>query len=540
MEISTIFGTETATTTLQNTSPRKDEKQDSASFQEIMKGCAEEPDAQSSGKAEEPAKAAKEASTSNEAALTMTEKLTDAAKSVKIDSPAKEASGKTDTEAVSQQTLSGMMPAAVAPVLNYDVKTEADAPKGDGKADDIAAEEASIPQTVQAAQMLAPAQPLAPANEASIAEADQAEPTSTETPAINRVLSVIPEQTLPTENKTEANAKTSSDAPVANTEATEPSSPETVITEESGIKGNDLVAQPESVPVGNSNNLINPDINAGNIEIPKEFKIDAKETSDSEIKVKDAVKTEEPKTEKTTGFKESAKEFQASADDRIKNGDDAAKAPEVLAAVGLTDSAPDADSDDARQPEGDAKALDNGMGAKTDAAVTTPADRFSVDSAKPAKEEASVHKTEVYGKLENGIKASIAKSGKEVSLSLNPDHLGQMRIKLNIEDNLVSAKIVVDNAAVKGVLEADAGKLREVFGSQGLTLDKYTIEISQQSSFSPSDLGGGQAGMSREGAYSQNAWRNFTMNSSEDQNGMQYPQEFREGGIKKSGVDLFA
>ncbi len=86
-------------------------------------------------------------------------------------------------------------------------------------------------------------------------------------------------------------------------------------------------------------------------------------------------------------------------------------------------------------------------------------------------------RAEVYEKLSAGVSMSIARDGGEVKLLLRPDHLGNLNIKLNIEDGKVDARIVVESAAVKDALDADSGALREVFAKNNLVLDRYTVEI---------------------------------------------------------------
>lgn len=85
--------------------------------------------------------------------------------------------------------------------------------------------------------------------------------------------------------------------------------------------------------------------------------------------------------------------------------------------------------------------------------------------------------TEVKEKLEGAIRVSVEQGGGEVRMKLNPERLGELTIKLNIEDNAVKAEIIVESAEVKRILETDSGLLKDALGSQGLTLDKYTVEI---------------------------------------------------------------
>lgn len=104
---------------------------------------------------------------------------------------------------------------------------------------------------------------------------------------------------------------------------------------------------------------------------------------------------------------------------------------------------------------------------------------------------------DVYEKLNSGVKMSMEQGGKEVRLTLHPDHLGQMSIKISVDENNVKARITVENADVKNILTADAGKVREIFTQNGMNLDKYTVDVAAQS-FNMS-AGGDNAGTNASG-----------------------------------------
>lgn len=109
-------------------------------------------------------------------------------------------------------------------------------------------------------------------------------------------------------------------------------------------------------------------------------------------------------------------------------------------------------------------------------AVHANTEKFPVDalSAKPVD---TVKPEAVFERLSTGVRMSLGENGKEVSLSLSPEHLGTLHIKMSIEESSVKARIIVENEAAKTILDSDSGKLREVFARHGLTLDKYTVEL---------------------------------------------------------------
>lgn len=86
---------------------------------------------------------------------------------------------------------------------------------------------------------------------------------------------------------------------------------------------------------------------------------------------------------------------------------------------------------------------------------------------------------EVHEKVQAGIKVSVESNGGEVRMKLNPESLGEVRIRLNVDSGTVKAEIIVENMEVKRIIESDSSFLRESLGTHGLTLDKCVVEVSR-------------------------------------------------------------
>lgn len=84
---------------------------------------------------------------------------------------------------------------------------------------------------------------------------------------------------------------------------------------------------------------------------------------------------------------------------------------------------------------------------------------------------------EVAEKLDSGVSLAIDKGG-EARIKLNPESLGELTIRLNVENDSVRAEITVESLEVKKIIEGDSRMLREALGSHGLTLDKCVVEVS--------------------------------------------------------------
>ncbi|MBI5344594.1 MAG: flagellar hook-length control protein FliK [Deltaproteobacteria bacterium] len=153
----------------------------------------------------------------------------------------------------------------------------------------------------------------------------------------------------------------------------------------------------------------------------------------------------------------------------------------------------------------------------------------------------------IYEGVDRGVSLSVLRNGKEVSVSLHPENLGRLHIRVIGEESGVAAKIVVENAEVKQILDADAVRLREIFAGQGLKLGGYSVEIG---SFGPSlegrENGGGLSAFGSSGgdawAYpgAGNGYAGKARDSDPKAQGLphtDYPGN--AGGKRYSGIDLF-
>lgn len=67
----------------------------------------------------------------------------------------------------------------------------------------------------------------------------------------------------------------------------------------------------------------------------------------------------------------------------------------------------------------------------------------------------------------------------EAKFLLSPDHLGQIEVKLTVQNGEVSAQILVDTTIAKEALEAQLQQLKQALTQQGLTVQK--LDVVQQS-----------------------------------------------------------
>lgn len=110
-------------------------------------------------------------------------------------------------------------------------------------------------------------------------------------------------------------------------------------------------------------------------------------------------------------------------------------------------------------------------------------------SPTPQRQEATVqqatvrlsHLVEDLGEaLRGSFRLNSEGDSKQIKISIFPEHLGQMDIRLTSIDGKIVAQIFTSTLAAKDVLEQQANLLRSSMAQQGITVEK--IEITQQSS----------------------------------------------------------
>lgn len=86
---------------------------------------------------------------------------------------------------------------------------------------------------------------------------------------------------------------------------------------------------------------------------------------------------------------------------------------------------------------------------------------------------------QVMDTVEAGIRLSADSKGGEVRMKLNPESLGEVRIRLDVSSGVVKAEITVESLEVKAMIEADSGFLKDSLGSHGLTLDRCVVDVAK-------------------------------------------------------------
>jgi flagellar hook-length control protein FliK len=82
--------------------------------------------------------------------------------------------------------------------------------------------------------------------------------------------------------------------------------------------------------------------------------------------------------------------------------------------------------------------------------------------------------------LSRNIDMAIKQDRSEMKLTLNPESLGEVVVRVHVEDGKVNASLDVQQSTVKHIIEANMPQLREALTSKGLTMERIEVTTAQQ------------------------------------------------------------
>jgi flagellar hook-length control protein FliK len=162
---------------------------------------------------------------------------------------------------------------------------------------------------------------------------------------------------------------------------------------------------------------------------------------------------------------------------------------------------------------GNAASKENPLAAKDGA--TGPIFHNSLEQARSVEHRSGVERAwEPRHAMQPGVMDQIAKkmsagglkNGDEMSIQLSPEHLGKVRVSLEMKDGAMAARISVENDSVRQQVEAGLAVLRDSLENQGIKLQGLEVSVDQrQSSLFNPDGSNSESFFHRNGRGSQGA-----------------------------------
>ncbi len=81
--------------------------------------------------------------------------------------------------------------------------------------------------------------------------------------------------------------------------------------------------------------------------------------------------------------------------------------------------------------------------------------------------------------ISKGVAVAVDEKRSEMKLILHPEALGEVTVRVQVEEGRVSAKLDVQQVQVKNTIEANMPQLREALTSRGLTMESIEISTAQ-------------------------------------------------------------
>ncbi|NQZ08798.1 MAG: flagellar hook-length control protein FliK [Algicola sp.] len=180
----------------------------------------------------------------------------------------------------------------------------------------------------------------------------------------------------------------------------------------------------------------------------------------------------------------------------------------LMETIAAQNTQPDSTQTDDKLARMMPKDLSGAMSNKSFNPLSATNNAFSVDnnaSLNPATATKAAEKaTEQLSQALNTTKPDFSANMKErlvimmnkgvqtANIRLDPAELGQMQIKMSIENDVTSVSIVVQNSQAKELLEQTLPKLKEMLAEQGIEMDEGSVEQESREQREQRELGDGQ------------------------------------------------
>ena len=117
--------------------------------------------------------------------------------------------------------------------------------------------------------------------------------------------------------------------------------------------------------------------------------------------------------------------------------------------------------------------LESAAGARQDAA--------RVEQAVRQVPVQTTNASEAFEKIVSTARLTTAGTMSELTMKLEPDHLGMMRVKISVdENNVMNARVQVESSEARSLIENNLHRLRESLAEQGIKVEKFSVDVRQE------------------------------------------------------------
>lgn len=123
---------------------------------------------------------------------------------------------------------------------------------------------------------------------------------------------------------------------------------------------------------------------------------------------------------------------------------------------------------------------------RVDVPVTTPK-AFSAQPQKVVSSNPIARFQEILPKIVKQASVMLHEGKSEMELSLKPDFLGKVKMKVTLEGDTLTGKIVVDNQMVKDLFDRNMDSVIQSLGELGININGFDVSLKQDSGSAQGD-----------------------------------------------------
>ncbi len=89
----------------------------------------------------------------------------------------------------------------------------------------------------------------------------------------------------------------------------------------------------------------------------------------------------------------------------------------------------------------------------------------------------SVLEEKVLDQVKGGIRIILKRGGNGIRIRLHPPSLGQIRMEVTVNSDMVRTFMVAESNLVKGIIEGNINQLKQAFQEQGLRMEQFNVHV---------------------------------------------------------------
>lgn len=89
----------------------------------------------------------------------------------------------------------------------------------------------------------------------------------------------------------------------------------------------------------------------------------------------------------------------------------------------------------------------------------------------------SINREELFSQIVEHAKVVVNNGGGEMEISLKPEHLGKLQLKVTVENEVVTAKFIAESQQVKEIIESNLGQLKQNLRENGIQVDSIMVSV---------------------------------------------------------------